>query len=184
MRVRDLACCLAVVAACTQIPSPGPPSLEMMERKGWGGYVVVNTRPSGRVAGELIAIDSKYIYVLRRPIRPTALTVTELAQVSTATLYRYEPEGGFGTWGLVGALSSISHGVLLVLSVPVWIVSAGVSSDFERSHVIMNYPESGWREFQNWARFPQGLPPNVTEQSLIRLQTSAAPAQPAPSTPP
>jgi hypothetical protein len=31
---------------------------------------------------------------------------------------------------------------------------------------LISYPEHGWGEIVKWARFPQGLPPGIDEESL------------------
>lgn len=167
MHVRNLVWSLVVLGACGGNPRPTPPTIEMMERQGLGGQVVVTTHSGAAVNGELIAVDAARVYVLQRPLRPGAFVAIDLRSISSANLFRYEPQGGLGTWGLVGALSTLSHGFVLVLSAPTWLVTAGVVSGFEQDHIVMSYPKTTWREISMWARFPQGLPPNVDERSLI-----------------
>lgn len=187
MRVHNPVCLAAIMAAavasCASNPKPHPPTLEMMERKGWGGQVVVNTRSGAIVNGELIAIDASRIYVLRRPLRTGALATVDLSNVDSAKLYRYEPDSGFGGWGIAGALSTLTHGFWLLISAPTWLVSAAVAREFEVSHAILSYPKVGWSAFTPWARFPQGLPPNVDESDLIdhRLQQAEQPPRAVPT---
>lgn len=168
MHTRELVMIAALLGACVSNPDPRSPTIQMMEREGYGGFIVIRTKVGMEVAGELISVESNVIRVLRLPQTTGALTWVPVTDIESAELYKYEAEGGFGAWGLLGTLSTISHGFWLVFSAPAWMISAGIAAGIESHHVVVRYPDDRWNEFVPWARFPQGMPPGLDEQALTR----------------
>jgi hypothetical protein len=166
MRVRSLALAVAIViAGCVHNPDPRGRNLEEVQRRGRGGWIVVTMADGAVVEGELISVERTAVRVL---------TVDRLhslapAAIRRASLYTYESEGGFGGWGLLGTVSTISHGLFLILSAPVWVLTSGITASVESSHVELEPPDDSWAELATWARFPQGMPPGIGEDGLIRM---------------
>ncbi|MGE5182554.1 MAG: hypothetical protein ACM31C_10850 [Acidobacteriota bacterium] len=156
MRARDLA--IVALAACAANPDPRSPSPEQMASQAYGGWIVIHTADRQEVSGELIALDAERVYLL--PAAGGHLHWVKRAAVTDAALYEYEA-GGFGAWGLLGSLSTASHGYFLVFSLPIWVLSSTITNAAESHHVILHYPATGWDEIARWARFPQGLPPKL-----------------------
>lgn len=183
MRARDLLL-IAALCGCVTNPDPREPTVQKMEREGLGGYIVITTREGAVVQGELISVETSVIRVLRLTGGRDALTWVAVTDVRSAELYHYEAEGGLGAWGLLGTLSTISHGFFLVLSAPAWIVSGSIAAGMESRHVINEYPEDDWPVFAMWARFPQGMPPGLDAEALLRpraRRTTVPIAPPAPT---
>jgi hypothetical protein len=196
MRVRRLArnaLCALALAGCVSNPDPRNRTLEAVERLGYGGWIVMTTRNKMWVQGELISVDDGYIRVLGQTSDPQfagrGWTLLKVANnnIERAQLYKYHSEGGFGSWGLVGSLSTASHGFLLILTLPLWLLATGIVSGAETRHVIVSYPEAPLPELAAWARFPQGIPPGIDDRRLLYpLDPNAAPPPPpaGPSTVP
>jgi hypothetical protein len=162
MRIHSL---LAVLlCACVSNPDPRKPSLENVERSGYGGWIVMTTRQGARIEGELISVEGVFVRVLHYGRLP--LLAVQTTEIASAELFKYESEG-FGAWGALGSVSALSHGFFLVLSIPVWLISTGVVSSIESRSVILHYPEDSWAELAKWARFPQGMPEGIDERALI-----------------
>jgi len=101
------------------------------------------------------------------------------ASIESATLWSWETEHGRPlAWGGVGAASTISHGVFLVFSFPIWVLTSTITSGIESRASQLEFPGDGWDKFSIWARFPQGLPAGLTEADLLR-QNRAPPPLPA-----
>ncbi len=168
MHARELVLWVALVGAagCVDNPDPRHPTIQKMEREGFGAFIVITTEGGQEVSGELISVESNVIRVLRfGPVRG-ALTWVATTDVKAAQLFRYESEGGIGPWALLGTLSTLTHGFFLFLSAPVWILTGSLAAGAETRHVVMEFPESSWSEISDWARFPQGMPPGLDEHDL------------------
>lgn len=187
MRIRELVMLAALLGACVENPDPRHPSLERMERQGYGAFITITTLAGQEVSGELISVERSVVRVLRFGAGTGALTWVASTDVKSADVYPYETEGGFAAWTLLGVLSTVSHGFILVLSAPIWIISGSIAGGVESRHNILSYPEHSWGEIVIWARFPQGLPPGLDEESLTTpkaRRTKHGPAIEQPDAPP
>ena len=181
MRVRSLVAPLLALAigACATNPDPRPRSIESVPRDGHGGWMVVTGRNGTVLAGELISIEQTGLRLLTHSQEPVLYFVRG-PDIAKAKLYPYQTKHGrFGAWGALGTLSTISHGFVLVLSAPIWIISSSVAAASASHAPILSFPGDGWDKFAAWARFPQGLPPGISSTDLV-LQTRQPPAPPAP----
>lgn len=185
MRIRELACALALAAttmtACTENPDPRKPTLGKMQTQGIGAWIVVTARTGFAVQGELISATPQYIHVLRLGEPTAPLVFVPTADVAHAEVYTYESEGGLGAFGLLGTLSTISHGLFLIFTAPIWIISTSIAISVEESHVEIEYPEEPLSEISKWARFPQGIPAGLDEEALLVPRASRRPRMPPPA---
>jgi len=149
----------------------------MMQKRGFGGWIVIMQRDGGMHAGELISVDSGVVRVLG----PRGLSVVPMPAILSASLYEYEYEGGLGAWGVLGGLSTISHGFVLIISFPIWMIATAVTAGAESRHIRIEYPDRSWAAFGKWARFPQGMPMGMDPRALVTPR--AAIPQPPPPTP-
>lgn len=197
MRTRELAAAVAFAAlatACVANRDPRQPTLAKMQTEGVGGWIVATSRAGWQVHGELISATREYIHILRVGQPGTGLVYLRTADVARAQVYTYVSEGGLAPLGLVGTLSTISHGFFLILSAPIWLLSTSIAVAAESHHVELDYPEDeSLEELARWARFPQGIPPNVDEEALLLPRASRRrppvivtppPVSPPPITPP
>jgi hypothetical protein len=188
MRTRELVAIItlaALTAACTENPDPRQPTLTKMQTEGVGGWVVATSNAGWQVQGELISVTREYVHILRVGQPGAALVYLRTADVARAQVYTYESEGGLGAFGLLGTLSTISHGFILILTAPVWIIATGIAIAAESAHVELDYPEDDSLEtLSHWARFPQGIPAAVDEAALLLPRASRRPPVIAPPGPP
>jgi len=97
----------------------------------------------------------------------TASVVVPVANVRQGKLTTVQSEVGnvAGATGL-GVVSTISNGILLVFTMPLWIIvgtAAGSSQSYAPERRV---PPLHWAELNGFARFPQGLPDGVSLASL------------------
>jgi hypothetical protein len=174
MRARDrlaIAILVALAAACgAQNPDPREPTLADVQRSGLGAWVQVATIHGAFVEGELISVDAGMIRVL--PPGANAVVSLSKPEIASGKLYRYTSDSGFGAWGALGTISTLSHGFWLVFSVPIWAIWTGATGAAENNHVVLQMKpgDESWAQVARWARFPQGMPrgfaqppPGVTE---------------------
>jgi hypothetical protein len=163
------ACAIVACAHSTEVDrsratgrSPANVDVKDVPVKGFETRVEWEGGPT--LTGELLAVDDRSLYLLvddeTHPIPRAA--------VRTASIELYPSYS-----------STPSHGFYLVFSAPIW-VAAGVSTSIYASSsndVDVPNPELG--RLNQFARFPQGLPPGFWAKKAKR----AAPDAGAPSTP-
>jgi len=127
--------------------------------------------------GELIAIDRDTLFVFTG----SDLQACACSDVASATLYvtDYPMDPSLAsTWVLLGTLSTLSHGILLAASAPVWLIfgsiaASGVVHDADQGD--LRWPEDSWEALGAFARFPQGLGEEIDRSSLRPVATSTRP---------
>lgn len=173
MRVRNAGFAAALVIACVHNDNPDPrnPSADEISRSGYGGWIVVH-RATDELSGELIAIDQTGIWIYP-PSRDVLWKVRSEA-VRSAEVYLWAHS--LDSWRFLGGLLSISHGFWGLITLPLWL---GVSSSIvngENDAAMVRYPDKPWNQLSMWARFPQGLPANITRESLKHQDRTTSPA--------
>lgn len=162
-----LAASLAVACAASTAPRGWLPGPGEAQAEAYGGWISVQ-RQSHRetIHGELIAVDRDSVFVLTAE----ELFVIPLADVRRAKLTSYKSGGSaIALWGLAGTLSTISHGVILIISAPLWIVSSSIAAAGASREPQVTYPQRSQQELSMYARFPQGLPEGL-DRSLLTLK--------------
>lgn len=112
--------------------------------------------------GELIAVQENNVYLLTKD----GITFISTDKVQNAMFAIYKEEKIVGTWGFLGTLSTISHGMYLILSAPTWIITGIASAVGESKSGLLKYSDSSWEEIKKYARFPQGVPKGINLESL------------------
>ena len=107
------------------------------------------------VRGEFIAVNTETVYVDTL----TGLVAISLSDIIKARLATYDSRhGNLAVWTLLGTLSTASHGYVLILSAPVWIIGGSIAAATQSHKPIESFPDSDWNELKKFARFPHGLP--------------------------
>lgn len=116
---------------------------------------------SVKISGEFIAYDSSKstIYLLSE----MNLTEISLSDIKKAKLtFADSKSGELADWTAAGAVSTLTHGVFLLATAPLWII-VGSASTASQSHTAQEtYPTVSWNDLRKYARFPQGLPIGFT----------------------
>jgi hypothetical protein len=123
------------------------------------------------VHGELIAVHEDSLFVL------TAETLMGLSrdQLRSVRLTTYQPEHGrLSGWTALGSVSTLSHGVGLVLTFPLWVIvgsattakASGEPDEHCQGREVTQPHSVCWQNLSKFARFPQGIPPTVDRSSL------------------
>lgn len=130
----------------------------------YGARIVVHSRTSPAIAGELISVDTSKIIVLKDinfTGRSERTTVTiPINEINRYTV-QYARSKSYG-WSLpVFTLATISHGWWLVFTAPLnilvtsLVISTG-NTDFQYKSKNISY-----EELKMFSRFPQGIPQNI-----------------------
>jgi hypothetical protein len=165
-----------MLAAACATRSPGPPSWQVraseVDRSTRGAWANVTLWGGGGLSGELLAVDDQALYVglsgrLTRVPHKCA-TLLQLAAFEN-------PAMEVSALGALGTLSTLSHGFFLVFTVPVWAVTAGLSSyGHSRSgHLKFGVGEEPLSTASAWARFPAGMPTGFIDRVPERVALDA-----------
>jgi hypothetical protein len=166
--------------ACAHNPAPAGmlPAAEDLEVSPYGSYILVRQKNGAEIGGELLVVLEGEVRVRGdrgvRAIPERDIESMRLAVYQTG-------QGVMGIWGLVGTLSTLSHGFVLILSAPVWIIGTSVSAAVESRAALVDYPDQPLRAFARFARYPQGLP--VAARPSWTAPPPAAVAPPPPGVP-
>jgi hypothetical protein len=168
-----LACGLG---ACASNPAPSgwlrPPT--ETQRSALGAFVVVDTE-HGRADGELIAVTMTHL-ILRQE---TGLSAIPHPDVKSATVVAYRTQESLLTlWGVLGTLSTASHGFFLVFSGPAWILATSLSAAFESRAALLT-ATAPFTSLIPYARFPQGLPEGLAASDVIPVWPASPAESPA-----
>jgi hypothetical protein len=155
MRVTSLLLLLALGCASNPAPKGALLPPQAMESSAYGGYILVKHRDGSRTEGELLAARDDRVWV--RTAR--GVSAIPLSQVESMRLAAYQTGQELMTaWGTVGSFTALTHGYWLVFSVPIWILTTGISAGIESRSALVDYPDQPLPAFAQWARYPQGMP--------------------------
>lgn len=158
-----LSACATATAPVNWLPAPCDVAVQ-----GFGGWAEVRTRlgaPVARTDGELVALDRDTMFVLTA----TQLVAVPVASVVDVKLTAYRSGSSWlAAWTLLGVLSTASHGLVLILSAPLWVVVGSISTAAES--YVPQETERGVAvaRLRPFARFPQGMPAELDRASLTR----------------
>lgn len=160
----------ALVSGCAHSPAPREwlPKADASVTDAFGGWLTAEIgsgRQATRVEGELIAVGTDTVLVLAGD----QLLGLAKGAITKATLAGYDIEAGkLAQWTAAGSLSTLSHGIGLIISLPIWLIAGGISTSSAARAPVLEYPKRSWAEIAEYARFPQGLPAGVDHSTLRR----------------
>lgn len=139
-----------------------------MQREAYGAWVDVrgaapadSARGSG-VRGELVAASDDSLWVL--PLDGSLRSVSRTA-ASRVRLTTFDANWGYlAAWTTLGTLSTASHGFGSIFSAPIWVLWGGLATRTQSFGPIFEDPDTD--VLRRYARFPQGVPPEVARSEL------------------
>jgi len=165
-RAAVLAGAWGATAGCFQTTAPRGwlATPEEASHQAYGSWVRLEDRSKGAavaIEGELIAVDRDTIHVLSF----ARLMSVPRASVCCVTLTAFRMDyGTLAAWGVVGTVSTLSHGFGLILTAPIWAITAtSAAAAASRAPRIQSTDPEVLRRF---ARFPQGMPAVIDRATL------------------
>ena len=160
--------------AGTSVPKawlPTPREAQTTAFGGWIDLVYTEANERRRVAGELIAASADSVWILNQ----REGLVIPTAAVDSAKLFAYAPRTDDITgWAIAGTVSTISNGVFLLFTAPMWIIGGSLAGRSEIRAAQRNHPPLDWVGIAPFARFPQGMPEGV-ELAALRPKPPTSP---------
>jgi len=180
---------LFLVISCKTFHAPPQylPTAKQAQSDVYGGWIEVKTN-KGNINGELIAIQEKRVFVA--DLR--TLHEIDLEDIISARLVTYNPEsskvflqtaeGIVFTLLLAGIPAMIlstgeesfevflwllvSPVVAAIWTTPIWVTVGTGAAIYQSNLPIIDYPKKPIDAFIPFARFPQGIPPDVDKNSI------------------
>ena len=169
LRAYGAALLIAVAAGCTRNPAPNAwlPTPRKVPEDVYGAWIGLRLSGDQELIGEFLAQAHDSVFVLTDD---GAVRAVDTARVTSARIAWFDSQWASTTavWGGLGTLSSISHGVGLVLSMPIWLIATGASSSSDSRAPMVDPMKTGWEEARMYARYPAGLPPGLPRTLPLR----------------
>jgi hypothetical protein len=133
----------------------------------YGSYIAIRSRKGGLVAGELIAIDSTHIVVLPDPKRkiPQPCVSFPVNNVRQFTV-QYAKNKNYSLTIPLYTLATLGHGFFSILTAPVNVIVTGAVTASAKNEFRYRKKQITFKELPMFARFPQGIPPNIDIASI------------------
>jgi hypothetical protein len=155
-------CFLMTNCATTSVPGDWLSKPDFVASDAYGGWIEIKSLEN-HIQGELIAIDEDTVFVANSTLQTIASK-----DILSARLVIYDAQS-MGGWVLLGTLSTISHGLLLIFTTPMWLIGGTIAVVSRSYDPIIDYPQRPLVDFKAFARYPQGLPPNL-DRNVIRMK--------------
>ena len=158
---------LLLVAGCVSSSTAPENFLAPVDEAGrhpFGGWIeVVTDENDAPVTGELLAVHEDSIFVLG----PELIAIAH-ADVSEASMYAYNARfSRLAGWSAAGTLGTLSHGLFLVFTGPIWIITGTTAAGIQsRQPRLRRSADDSWNAFRLYSRFPAGLPPDMPRGAL------------------
>jgi hypothetical protein len=153
-----------LLSGCVRNPAPHDwlPRPQSAATDVHGAWAVLSLGPAEEIRGELLAVGPDTVYVLRLD---GAVMRVPTTRVTRARIGWYESEWRrTATWGVLGTLSTASHGFILVASAPIWIIAGTASTAADSRAPILDPSRSSWADMARYARYPAGPPGGLPQQ--------------------
>lgn len=142
---------------CTVLPSFIPKQMDIGTNP-YGSFLVVNTVKNGKLKGELIAADEEKMVLLTENKNQFETLVIPAQQITKINLF-YASGSNYG-WSIpIFTLLSFTHGYFMLFTIPFNLISTITLT--VNSNEMYSYKNIDLKDISKFARYPQGLPPNI-----------------------
>ena len=160
---------LAVVScASSSAPKGWLEEPDDVPTSAFGGWLEIRAgreRDSKWVEGEFLAISTRADTVYVETAHGFEAVPTALIRHARVDAFRPQTRRAVGiTAG--GTASTLTNGFLLVITAPLWITVGTIAASTVSREPLHGVSGQGWKDVSIYARFPQGLPPDLDRGSL------------------
>jgi hypothetical protein len=139
------------------------PSSSKIDVNQYGSYIKITQKKASNIDGELIAIDSNKIIILTN--RTKKCVKVPMSDIKRFKL-RYAKPKHYGLTIPASLALPLIHGWFSILTIPInLLVTISVSAGGERAF-LYNDENMTYDKLKMFARYPQGLPPNIALESI------------------
>jgi hypothetical protein len=167
MQNRNLLHTILIAALCvfmnscatTNAPPGWLSETERVAADPYGGWVDIQCHHD-LFYGELIAVTKDTLFMA-----DSSLHAISSQDILVAHVTRYQIYSLSGVV-ILGTISTLSHGSLLIISMPLWLLLGSTAAYIRAHEPIIEYPDKPLEELTPFARFPQGLPSELNRQAI------------------
>ncbi len=132
----------------------------------YGSFINISRIHGGGVHGELLAVDTTTLIVLTDSGNQEVVKKVPVADVNSFSL-RYARARNYWWTVPVFLAVTVSHGAFLVITAPVNLaVTLGVAAGGQNAYKYSS-DEISYLQLKMFARFPAGIPPNLSHPGEI-----------------
>lgn len=153
---------LIIVSSCSA--PKYVPQVEELPLSTHGSHIEVQQKSKAITEGELIAIDSTGLVILAG-IETKQLRNITFDNIEKFKLTYAQPKN-YGWTIPVYTAATISHGIFLIFTAPVNIAVTSVVASAGANAFTYNQKVISYEELRMFARFPQGIPPNIDPANI------------------
>ncbi len=141
------------------------PKLEEVPFSAYGSHIEVQQIKGSQIEGELIAVEDSALVLLTGAESAKQLQELPFNNISKFKLTYAQPQSY--AWTIpVYTLSTASHGLFAIFTAPINIAVTSVVTSRGVNAFTYNEKVMEYKELRQFARFPQGIPPNVDRASI------------------
>lgn len=160
---------LFLLSSCAfnRAPDGWLPDAESVPLRYNGAWAELSVASSANLYGEFIAATRDTVFILAKD----SMVTLPLAAIVSARLVLWRSNSGrFASNTFFGTLSTIGHGIFLIITAPIWLLG-GSTVAITESYAPVEYqyqPGSAWwQSMAKYARFPQGLPAGINHADIL-----------------
>jgi len=159
---------LSIFISCAPRYPAFVPELKEIPSNPYGSFIKIKLKNGDTISGELIAVSNDSVFVYRLSLRK--FEVLDIREIEFAKIVIYRKQYALIIiWGLLGTLSTITHGLAAIITAPSWclgtLIALGIHAS-EQNEVVYPYPNKDFKYLAKFSRYPQGLPPDLKKKIL------------------
>jgi hypothetical protein len=153
---------LGLISSCASLHSPEDwlPEVHELQSRAYGCWMTLEYFSGGQtmsVSGEFLAATPGTLFILNE----NGVSEISVLAVKRTKLEIFKEKRIAGLWAFLGTLSTASHGLGLIVSAPIWIVSGIALAAAESTAGLKGFDGPPPEGIRMYARFPQGLPKEI-----------------------
>lgn len=155
---------LAIVM-CSCLSPAYLPKYNTIDENRFGSYINIHQKDGPSVQGELLAINGQQLIVLTEHKNIKKFVVVPVNLISNFQL-RYAQPRHYG-WSIpLFTGVTVLHGWYSAITAPLNLVGTIIVTVSGEDAFMYNQKQLSYTELKMFARFPQGLPPNIVVESI------------------
>jgi hypothetical protein len=154
-------CLLSIHCATTNAPDNWLPEPEASVADPYGGWIDIQPRKGRIISGELIAVSSDSVY-----LADSSMYALAKGNILNARVAYYDAGTELAMGAVLGPFVTLSNGLFLIFTAPMWIIGGPIAASSRSFDPIVDYPKKPLEDFAKYARFPQGIPPDLDRASI------------------
>jgi len=160
---------LLLITGCVANPAPARwlPTPYVGANDPWGAFITVtltatSANDTGEVQGEFLAVDRDTVFVLLGDSVVRRISHRDIAKAQIAW---FDSDWELQAWWTaLGAISTLTHGFGVILTMPIWGLTAWGVVPAESRAPLVDVNRVGWEAVKQYARYPAAAPGDLPDR--------------------